>query len=154
MFRFMLVMLSKCLGSISCDSKDLGFSMEHCNMTHPTCSVCSSSNRRILAAQQHKHTNSSTAQHSTGKSLASVPNYTAEQGRAAAACTTAAAAKSAEMVTMTAYILEEVILEAQAARKALHDHLHHLMALEHEVQHLIPVNMYVALVLQRYTQTH
>lgn len=58
------------------------------------------------------------------------------------------------MVRMTAYILEEVILEAQAARKALHDHLHHLMALEHEVQHLIPVNTYLAFVLQRYTQTH
>ena len=73
MFRFMLVMLSKCLGSISCDSTHLGFSIEHN-------SVCSSSNSRILAAQQHKHTNSSIAQHSMGNSLASVPNYTAEQG--------------------------------------------------------------------------
>ena len=37
-----------------------------------------------------------------------------------------------------AYIFEEVLLEAQATGKALHDHLHHLMTLEHEVQHLLP----------------
>ena len=37
-----------------------------------------------------------------------------------------------------AYISEEVLLEAQAAGKALHDHLHHLVTFEHEVQHLLP----------------
>jgi len=36
------------------------------------------------------------------------------------------------------YIFEEVLLESQASGKAFHDHLHHLMAREHEVQHLLP----------------
>ena len=36
------------------------------------------------------------------------------------------------------YIFEEVLLESQASGKAFHDHLHHLMARKHEVQHLLP----------------
>jgi len=35
------------------------------------------------------------------------------------------------------YIFEEVLLESQASGKAFHDHLHHLMARKHEVQHLL-----------------
>ena len=37
----------------------------------------------------------------------------------------------------TAYILEEVLWKPQAPSKALHDHLHYFMALEHKVQHLL-----------------
>ena len=37
-----------------------------------------------------------------------------------------------------AYISEEVLFESQAAGKALHDNLHHLVTFEHEVQHLLP----------------
>lgn len=48
-----------------------------------------------------------------------------------------------------AYILEEVLIEPKSTGKALHDDSNHLVAFEHEVQHLLSAEMNCAQVMQQ-----